>query len=461
MKLSWRFALKILFVNVVDEFRKRRIEREFSNLGTSYLASYLRKLGGFSDITILDAGQSLKPNFLKNFDVIGISSVTQNFNIAKEIAEKAKNASNSLVLVGGHHITALPSNLTKDMDVAVLGEGEQTTLELVQAYERNEAKRLFDGLDFSKIKGIAYRDGGNLKVTAKRAFIEPLDKIPFPARDLMQLNSHHVQMFTSRGCPYKCVFCSSTFFWKTVRFFSASYVFDEICEVIEKYKPNRINFSDDLFIADKKRLELISKKCVDQHINKQVEFHCTARSNLINDEVASWLKAMNVTTVSMGLESGSNRILQYLKGGSVTVEQNEKAVNILKRHGLNVSATFIIGSPTETREEILQTYKFIQRSKLDAGDTYVLLPFPATQLWEYGKQIGELKDFMDWSRFEIYFEDNPYRIFLSNLSREELLVLLLKFKKLWRKRRRGALFEQAIKHPNKILPFIYRKLCKR
>ena len=168
---------------------------------------------------------------------------------------------------------------------------------------------------------------------------------------------------------------------------------------------------------------------------------------------------MNVRTVSMGLESGSNRILQYLKGGSVTVEQNEKAVNVLKRHGLNVSATFIIGSPTETREEIMQTYKFIQRSSLDGGDTYVLLPFPSTRVWEYGEQIGQLSDFMDWSHFEIYFEDNPNRVMLSDvLSREELLELLLKFKNMWKKRRRRTLFEQAVKHPARILPFVYRSI---
>ena len=442
---------KILFVNVVDEFRKRSIERELPSLGTYYLAAYLRKYGGFNNVEVVEAGQNF--DALKyDPDIVGISSVTQNFNIAKQIAEKTKKGINPLVLVGGHHITALPSNLTENMDVAVLGEGEQTTLELVQAYGKNR-------LDLSKIKGIAYKSSGDLKVTPKRELIKPLDKIPFPSRDLMRLDSNCVNMFTSRGCPYKCVFCSSTFFWKTVRFFSASYVVDEISEIVATYKPKRINFSDDLFIANKKRLKLISKKCVDQHINKQVEFHCTARANLINHEVASLLKAMNVRTVSMGLESGSNRILQYLKGGSVTVEQNEKAVNLLKRHGLNVSATFIIGSPTETREEIMQTHKFIQRSSLDGGDTYVLLPFPGTKVWDYGKQTGQLSDFMDWSHFEIYFEDNPNRVMLSDvLSREELLELLLKFKKLWKKRRRGTLFEQAVKHPARILPFVYRSI---
>jgi len=444
---------KILFVNVVDEFRKRRIEREAPSLGTSYLASYLRKFGDFNDITILNAGQSLKANFLKNFDVIGISSVTQNFNVAKQVAAEAKKGSDPLVLVGGHHITALPNNLTENMDIAVLGEGEQTTLELMQTLEKNGLNKLFG------IAGIAFRSGNNLVVTDKRELIKPLDKIPFPARDLLHLTSHYVNMFTSRGCPYKCVFCSSTSFWKTVRFFSAGYVVDEISEILAKYKPKRINFTDDLFIADKPRLRKIRHLIHGEGIHREVEFHCTARANLVNHEVASLLKSMNVRNVSMGLESGSNRILQSLKGDSVSVEQNEKAINTLKRHGLNASGSFIIGSPTETREEISQTYKFIQRSRLDGGDTYVLLPFPGTKVWEYGEQIGQLGDFMDWSRFEIYFEDNLNRVVLSGvLSRDELLELLLRFKKLWRNRRRATLVKEAVKHPARILPFVHRML---
>jgi len=443
---------KILFVNVVDEFRKRRIERESPSLGTSYLTSYLRKFGDFNDITILNAGQSLKANFLKNFDVIGISSVTQNFDVARQAAAEAKKEADPFVLVGGHHITALSNNLTENMDVAVLGEGEQTTLELVQALEKN-------CLNLSKIKGVAYKSSGHLKVTPKRELIKPLDKIPFPARDLLHLSSHFVHMLSSRGCPYKCVFCSSSSFWKTTRFFSASYVVDEVSEILAKYKPKRVNFADDLFIADKLRLRKIKHLIQAEGLHREVEFHCTARANLVNHEVASLLKSMNVRNVSMGLESGSNRILQSLKGTSVSVEQNEKAIKILKRHGLNVSGSFIIGSPTETREEILQTYKFIQRTRLDGGDTYVLLPFPGTKVWEYGEQNGQLSDFMDWGLFEIYFEDNLNRVMLSDvLSREELLELLLRFKKLWRNRRRATLLKEAVKHPARILPFIHRML---
>jgi len=441
---------KILFINVINELRNRNMEITFSSLGTSYLASYLRKYGGFNDIEILDVGQSFDVGKF-DVDVVGISSITQHFNIAKEITEKIKRGSNSLVLVGGHHITGLPNSLCENMDVAVMGEGEQTVLEIMQAYEKNH-------LNLSTINGVAYWEGGNLKFTSKREQIKPLDKIPFPARDLMHIGPHRVHMFTSRGCPYQCVFCSSAFFWKTVRFHSAKYVVAEICDIIEKYKPMCINFSDDLFIANKLRLRKISRMIRERGIHREVEFRCTARANLINNEVATLLKAMNLRTATMGLESGSNRILQYLKGNSVTVEQNEKAVKILKKHDLLVSATLVIGSPTETKEEMLQTYRLIERTELDGGDTYVLVPFPGTKVWEYAEKAGKVSDNMDWSRFDMYFEDHPNHVMLNEvLTRKELLEMVFKFNWLWKKRRYATLFKEAVKHPARILPFIKRK----
>ena len=446
--------MKVLFVNVVNEQRKRRMEHHVSSLGTGYLASYLRDYGGYRDVEIVEAGQSFNAAQY-DADIVGISSVTQNFNIAKKVAENVKANSNALVMVGGHHITALPSNLTRDMDVAVLGEGEQTALQVVRAYEH--------GQNFSKIKGVAYKQNGTLRTNPRRELIKPLDKIPFPARNLMRVGLRGtIPMYTSRGCPYRCVFCSSAFFWSSIRFFSTEYVVSEIAEIVETYNPKRINLSDDLFIADKNRVKKIAEKVRKKGLHRMVEFHCNARANLVTDEIAKLLKAMNVQTVSMGLESGSPRMLKYLKGDTVTVKQNEHAINVLKKHGLNVNASFIIGSPTETREDVMETYRFIEHSNLDGGATFVMLPLPGTAVWDYGVGVGVLGDFMDWSRFEIYFEDDLERMIISDLlSREELVELYGLFQRLWRKHRRGYLLKQAFKHPRRILPYAVRALRER
>ena len=131
---------KILFINCINENRKIAVETSYSSLGTAYIASYVRKYGGFGNIDIIEIGQSFRSELFRKYnpDFVGISSVTQNFNIAKEIAAKIKKESDVPVIIGGHHITALPNNLTEHMDVAVLGEGEQTFLELLGAYEENE-----------------------------------------------------------------------------------------------------------------------------------------------------------------------------------------------------------------------------------------------------------------------------------------------------------------------------------
>lgn len=185
-----------------------------------------------------------------------------------------------------------------------------------------------------------------------------------------------------------------------------------------------------------------------------------ARANLVDDEVAALLKSMNVKSVALGLESGSDRILSYLKKGTVTVKQNEKAVNTLKKQKINAIASFIIGSPSETKGEILQTLWFLKRSKLDGGETYVLLPLPGTELWDYGVQKGLLNDYMNWDNFEMYFEDNPEkRVILANkLSREELLSVLALFKKEWKRKARTRLMRHALRHPKKAFSFVYKKI---
>lgn len=449
---------KILFVNAINEHRRRKVETRYPSLGTSYIASYLRKYGKFNNVNIIEAGQSLSSELLREYnpDLVGISSVTQNFNIAKAIAAKIKKELDVAVIIGGHHITALPNNLTEYMDVAVLGEGEQTTLELVEAYEKDE----LDKRKLSKILGIAYRYRNKLMITPRRELIRPLDKIPFPARDLLHLDRANIYILTSRGCPYRCVFCSSSFFWQGIRFFSPSYVVKEIAEIIEKYNVKYVNIYDDLFTVNKKRLREIVRLIRKEKLGQKVEFGCLARANLVDNEVASLLKAMNVKTIALGLESGSDRILGYLKQGSVTVKQNENAVNILKKHKFKVSASFVIGSPTETKEETLQTLDFLKRSKLHSGETYVLLPFPGTEVWEYGKQTGQLNDFMNWDDFEIYLEENPSkRVILSDeMNREELLSILIRFKKEWNRRAHTHMVRQVFRHPTKIIPYIWKRI---
>jgi radical SAM superfamily enzyme YgiQ (UPF0313 family) len=137
---------------------------------------------------------------------------------------------------------------------------------------------------------------------------------------------------------------------------------------------------------------------------------------------------MGVNSVGMGLESGNERTLKYLKGGNVTVADNLNAIKILHKHGIAANASFIIGSPDETREEILDTLHFIKTSGLDFVDTFVLIPFPGTPVWEYAKSTGAASDDMDWSRLDIYHPRKSSRIILSKtVGREEMDKLCTRF----------------------------------
>jgi len=240
-------------------------------------------------------------------------------------------------------------------------------------------------------------------------------------------------MFTSRGCPYRCIFCSSCKFWKTVRFHSAEYVVNEIKLLIDEYKVKFIDITDDLFIADKERLKKIADLIKQEKID--VAFGCDARANLVDDETMKLLKSINVQKLVYGLESGNDRVLTYLKGidgkPTVTVEQNYNAVKLAKKYGILVNAGFVIGSPDETREEILDTLKLAKTPGINHFEPYVLTPMPGTAIWGLAKQKGLVSDNMDWSKLDVMFGENHNdAIILSEkLNREELYELYKQFKK--------------------------------
>jgi anaerobic magnesium-protoporphyrin IX monomethyl ester cyclase len=426
--------MKVLLVNAIK--LERFLETRFPPVNLAYLAAVLRN--NFPDINIKIIDRNVKSE-LDSFkpDVVGISSVTQNFNVATEYARMAKSAA-AKVLIGGVHISLMPQSMTNNMDIGVIGEGEET---IVDVFKNN-----FENLE--NIKGIAYWKGGDVKLTPPRELIENLDTIPYPARDLLDIEDHTL-MFTSRGCPYRCIFCSSCKFWKTARFHSAEYVVNEIKLLKDKYHVKYIDIADDLFIADKKRLrdivDLIKREKID------MKFGCDARANMVDDETMKLLKEMNVQKIVYGLESGNDRVLTYLKGidgkPTVTVQQNYDAVKIANKYGILVNAGFVIGSPDETREEILDTLRLARTSGLNHFEPYVITPLPGTGIWEIAKKKGLVSDNMDWSKLDVMFGEN-YKdaiIISDKLSREELHELYNRFKKVQTRLR----IKNGILHPIK------------
>lgn len=387
--------------------------------GLAYIASYLRKYGGFNDIIIVDKEEPMKK--LDRFmpDIVAVTSMSYEFHEANRFAGRIKErfGKGIPIIIGGQHISFLPNHLKySNFDIGVMGEGEQTMLELMQLYEK---KREFLPEDLIKIDGIVFGDN---YITGKRRMIQNLDAIPFPARDLLNMKGYYLfprrsmnigkfgiyaHIFTSRGCPYKCTYCAGSKLWETTRFHSAEYVVSEIEELDKNYKIDGIIIWDDLFIANRERVRKISELIKEKGLDR-LEFSVIGRANLIDDEMCGYLKNMNVKSITFGLESGSEKVLKQIKKNTVTVEQNRKAVEMCKKYGFRTEGCFIIGCPDETEEDIMQTKELIENKNIDIGFLFQMTPLPGTEVWEYAKQKGFVSDdfSFDISKTKLGLKDN-------------------------------------------------------
>ncbi|MBN1699402.1 MAG: B12-binding domain-containing radical SAM protein [Spirochaetales bacterium] len=445
--------MKLLLINAVSS--RLDIENVYPPLGLGYIASYLMQQMPAVDIKIIEG------NFEKEIrsyqpDLVGISSVSQNYGGAMRLAELCRGLGLPVVM-GGTHITTLPSTLTDDMDVAVIGEGEQTMLDLCRVFEKGE----FEPDQLKTIPGLAFRDKtGGLVFTPDREPISPLDKLPFPARSLMRIPYRgQLYLFSSRGCPYKCTFCQSTRFFNTVRTLSADYVVRELLHLIETYRPVAVSFYDDLFISNKARLREIVTLIERHGINRETEFFVNVRANQADEETADLLKRMNVSMVNLGLESGSDKILHFLKPKKASVAMNTKAVAIFNKAGLKTNGSFIIGSPIETEEDLIECYRYLKNSRLSVFTTYVLVPLPNTPLWKLAEEKNLVSDRMDWSTLKMevepYFRDG--RVLLSPLNRHELYLWYVKFSRLGKRRQLKTRLKLVFRHPEKVFPLLLKK----
>jgi len=457
-KMKNNNPIKVLFVNMVNPMRD--VENSYPPLGPAYLAAYVHKHinNGKVNFQLISADFEAKITELKP-DIVGITCVSQNYDRARDLAKFSKSADIPYVLIGGSHISLCPESLDINMDIGVIGEGEVTFLELIKSLIQ---KGKLEVVELAKIPGLAYWDKDKIQLTMKRGLINDLDSIPMPDRSLFSVDVNKTHMFSSRGCPYRCVFCASSKLWERARFHSAKYIFEEIKTLVNNYGVKRIDFFDDLFVANLKRIDELGDLLEKEKFVNKVQFYILARADLINNKLCKALKKMNVKGVSFGLESGSPEILEYLKGQSVRVEDNTNAVNTIKEHGFWCMGSFVIGTPLDTRQTILETLSFIKKSKLDEFAVYALTPLPGTPIWKYAVDNGlipkELEK-IDWNKIDIeYSLSHDYNIHLAkNLTRQEFYELYLLFDPEKRKKRIKRGLKLLFTNPNRF----YYNLSKR
>lgn len=363
--------MKVLFVNVVNT--KNHVHTRYYPLSFGYLKAYAEKQGCYFDCEYTehlnrDVLDTVKP------DVAALTCITEMYPKAKQYAQLIKKyRPHCKVMLGGVHISAVPNSLSRHIDIGVIGEGEQTFYELAQ-----------NGFCASpKICGLVYRDKDNvLKQTLPRQLIEPLDNIPHPDRSIFG-PAKAPYLFTSRGCPYRCIFCSSSRFWQKVRLHSAKYVAEEIWQLYNS-TIKHINIYDDTFLIDLGRVKTLKSL-----LPSDVTFTVAARANQLTVEACEVLKDLGVAQVGVGMESNSDAVLKILQKGN-TSEDNQNAVDNLRKQGIRLSASFICNVPGETKLDLQETFRFIKRNKI-SYDLYRLMRFPNTPLYEGSTDWGKCK----------------------------------------------------------------------
>ena len=368
-------------------------------LGLAYLASIARLEG--HDVAIVDSlaegicFEELKER-IRHFypDMVGITATTSMIPDAYETARIAKEVNpDAVVLIGGPHVTFLPEdtlNECKYIDIVVRGEGELVFRELLRKK------------DLKEVKGITYRCGNTIKSNPAMPLIQNLDEIPIPAYDLLPMHLYRFgnlrfgTVITSRGCPFNCIFCSSSLqFGKRWRAHSKERVIEELRILHHDYGVREVEFLDDTFTLDRRRAREISKDIVREGLD--ISWTASSRVNTFDLETGKEMRRAGAHTIYFGIESGSQKTLDMI-GKGITIEQSISAVKSAKKAKLRTLGSFIIGFPDETEDDIRRTIEFSKRVGVDLAQFTIATPYPGTKLWEIANKLNLLIT-KDWRKY--------------------------------------------------------------
>ena len=374
-------------------------------------------------------------------DIAGITVMTTKLASALKTAEIIKGINRQMpVLAGGPHASLDPGQLldTGYVDIVIRGEGEDTIRELLTVfkYRIKESDLLndnypvkYDQEALKKINGISYNIKSKTIHNPDRELIKSLDDLPLPARNSLMFAGKYSSedmgaIMCSRGCPFNCAYCCHP--WgRQVRYRSVENVLTEIKEVIDIYKTKQFEFKDDSFNVNKKWVLEFCGRIIKDKI--RINWGCTTRVDTLNDEILREMKKAGCNIVKIGIETGSEKILEETNKG-INFQQIISTAKLLNKHKIFWSGYFMVGLPNETREDIIKTCDFIRKINPYYAGLGVYNPFPGTALFDKGVEMGLLNPGVAVDHFfktnpkDYYFIDPGVR--LKNMNKDEFNEIL-------------------------------------
>ena len=414
-------------------------------LGLMYLSSYLEKEGITAEIVDIKSCryEEISDKIIESIKkaspiVVGITCLSTELEEVISLSKEIKKRIDCYVVIGGIHPTVSPQDFlgsTSPIDFVVIGEGELTLTELLKTIKNEQ--------DLWNVPGIAWFNGGRIVRTESRLPINNLDELPFPAFKKVPMeyytspNIYAVRgillsaffIFTSRGCPFRCKFCSNkSVFGRRVRHRSAKNVVDEIEYLVNNYRIDGFYIYDDTFTINKQHVLNICEELRSRKLD--LIWGCETRTDLISEDLIKKMKQAGCIQIDFGVESGSQRILDILKKDT-TVPQIRNAFNICRKFHIRRFANFMINTPGETEEDIQKTVNLARELNATLNIFNVTTPFPGTDLYkdietelsprDYSKMAAKIsfKEFIDFIESRCKFSQH-------NINLERLLVNLWK-----------------------------------
>jgi anaerobic magnesium-protoporphyrin IX monomethyl ester cyclase len=410
--------LKVLLIN--PPVRQRSVPQDIP-YGLGIIATITENEG--HQISFLDLNANRVPLqtaaneiAIDDYDVIGIGGLSSMYKDIRKLLPLCRQIHpDALIVAGGGFVTYMPDKmltLSPEIDIVVIGEGEETWKEILKEQKSR---------NFSKIKGIAYRDeSGNIIYTEPRPLIPDMDSIPYPAYHLMDLSIYgenmqlvnsveamtakrKIHIVTERGCPRQCTFCTHNGlsrwdqlvaigkdgvkkldddfgFQQIARFNSAKYVVNHMKFLYEKFGITYIFIADENLTSNRKRTHELCDLIINEGLNKKLHWGASGDTASVTDELVKHMKEAGCTYITFGGESGSDRVLKNDIQKGTTSKDNQNSVNIMKRQNMEPIMTFMVGNPNENIDDILETVEFFIKNNLTAGP-FICTPYPGTRLY--------------------------------------------------------------------------------